>query len=125
MLKRLAAAVSFFTVYLVLVQAALAGTGQDSSNNNPDIGVGIIGTVNNVTLANKMIQIATGIGSVAGGIGVLALVYVGFKMITAKNEHDRAEAKQHFIQVLIGLGVIGLAVTIVGFIAYLLKGQGQ
>ncbi|AEG14422.1 hypothetical protein Desku_0822 [Desulfofundulus kuznetsovii DSM 6115] len=115
--KHITTVISFLTAYLTLAQAALAV-------ENPDIGAGVLAEVDKAAMAQKILNIAIGIGSIAGGIGVLALIFVGFRMLTATNDHTRAEAKQHFIQILIGLGVIGLAVTIVGFIAFLVKGQG-
>ncbi|SHE98631.1 hypothetical protein SAMN02745218_01219 [Desulfofundulus australicus DSM 11792] len=116
--RRITAVISFLTAYLTLAQVALAV-------ENPNIGAGVLTEVNQEAMAEKILNIAIGVGGIAGGIGVLALIYVGFRMVTAASDHTRAEAKQHFLQILIGLGVIGLAVTIVGFIAFLVKGQGQ
>lgn len=115
--KRITAVTSFLMTYLTLAQVVLAAA------DNPDIGGGVLNQVDKAQMAQKILNIAIGIGSIAGGIGVLALIFVGLRMLYASSEHVRAEAKQHFLQVLIGLGIIGLAVTIVGFIAFLVKGQ--
>lgn len=72
------------------------------------------------TLAEKIISIATGIGALAGAVGVVMLIYVGYRMVTATNEQGRADAKGHFVQIMIGLGVIGLAVMMVGFVCSLI-----
>ncbi len=87
---------------------------------NPDISTGL-DSVDKSTLADKIISIATGVGALAGAIAVAMLIYAGIKMATATNEQGQAQAKGMILQVLIGLGVVGLAVMIVGFVAYLIK----
>ena len=87
---------------------------------NPDITTGL-DDVSNTTVANKIIKIATGGGAVAGAVAVVMLICAGIKLSTSANEKGQAEAKGMMVNVLIGLGVVGLAVMIVGFIAYLIK----
>lgn len=87
---------------------------------NPDIATGL-DNVDSATMADKIISIATGVGALAGAVAVVMLIYAGIKMATATNEQGQAQAKGMIINVLIGLAVVGLAVMIVGFIAYLIK----
>jgi amino acid transporter len=108
------------TAVFILINTTTAFATNNTNGVAVDITAGL-GQVDNATLAEKIIGIATGIGAIAGAIAVAALVYVGFRMATAVDERARAEAKEHMMQILIGLGVIGLAVMIVGFIAYLIK----
>lgn len=85
-----------------------------------DIDTGI-NQVDKSQLADKIKKIAFGFGSIAGAICLVLLIVVGLRMMSAGSEQKRAEAKQHFVQILIGLGVIGLAEVIVGFVVWLLK----
>lgn len=91
---------------------------------NPDISTGL-DSVDSSTLADKIISIATGAGAIAGAIAVCMLIYAGIRMATATNEQGQAQAKGQIVQVLLGLGIVGLAVMIVGFVAYLVKGSGS
>lgn len=102
-------------VLICLIPAAAAFAAE-----NPDITAGL-DSVNQNTLAGKIISIGSGLGGLAGAAAVLMLINAGYKMITANNENDKSAAKEQFKNVLIGLGVIGLAVMIVGFVAYLIK----
>ena len=104
-------------IFMFIANAATAF----AAANNPDITTGLT-NVKASDLATKIINIATGIGAVAGAIAVAALIYVGFRMATATDERTRAEAKAHMMQILIGLGIIGLAVMVVAFIAFVIKG---
>ena len=85
-----------------------------------DITAGL-SNVDKSALAQKIIAIATGIAALAGAIGVISLIYAGFRFMSG-GEKERAEAKQQIIFTFAGLGLTGLAVMIVGFIAYLIKG---
>ena len=88
--------------------------------DNPDITTGLT-DVTNTTVADKIIKIATGVGAIAGAVAVCMLIYAGIKLTTAPNEKGQAEAKGMMVNVLMGLGVVGLAVMLVGFVAYLIK----
>ena len=112
MRKMMGALTSFALSLLIPAMAWAAG--------DVDIGTGIT-QVDKAALAARILKIGEAVGGTAGAIAVLALVFLGLKMATAANESARAGAKEQFIWVLIGLGVIGLAVTVVGFIAWVVK----
>lgn len=83
---------------------------------NPEIITGL-DAVETSTLASKIITIGTTIGGLAGAVAVVMLILTGFKLTTAANEQAKAEARSHFVQIITGLVVIGMAVVIVGFVA--------
>lgn len=103
------------TIFIIFIFPAVAFAAE-----NPDISTGLENVDKNA-LADKIINIATGAGALAGAVAVVMLVYVGYRMVTATNENGRAEAKGHFVQVLLGLGVVGLSIMLVGFVCSLIK----
>lgn len=86
----------------------------------PDITVGL-DQVDANTLADKILKIALGGGALSGVIAAGMLVFLGFKLKTG-NERTRADTRDHIKWVFIGMGVVGFAVVIAGFAAFLIKG---
>ncbi|MCF8010046.1 MAG: hypothetical protein K9L17_04660 [Clostridiales bacterium] len=89
---------------------------------NPDITAGLE-QVDANTLANKILKIALGVGALSGVVAATILILLGFKLKTG-NERTRSDTKEHIMYVFIGLGLTGLAVLIVGFFSFLIKGAG-
>ena len=90
-----------------------------AATTNPDITTGL-SAVTSATLATKIVTIAVNIGALAGGVAAIALVVLGFKLKSG-NERARAETIEQIKYVFIGLGVVGLAIAIVGFFTSIIK----
>lgn len=86
----------------------------------PNIVVGL-DQISAEALANKILKIALGVGALSGVIAAAVLIYLGFKLKTG-TEKTRSETKDHIVWVFAGMGLVGFAVVIVGFAAYLIKG---
>lgn len=112
---------SYFCGLWMVICTAMMPAIAFADPESPDITTGLSG-VEASTVAEKVIGIATGIGAIAGAVAVGMLIYSGIRLATASNEQGQAQAKGQIFQVLLGLGVVGLAVMIVGFVAYLVKG---
>lgn len=87
---------------------------------NPDITTGL-NQVDASALAEKILKIGLGAGALAGTVAAVMLIYLGFKLKIG-NERSRSDTKEHIMYVFIGLALVGLAVVIVGFFAFLIKG---
>jgi len=116
MLKRFVQVKVFLLSLLVTAQCALA------ADNMPDITTGLPTDVQAKTLADKIVAIAVGAGALIGAVAVGMLIYVGFNLATATGDRKKAEIKEHATNIFIGLGVVALAVMIVGFAAKLIAG---
>ena len=90
-----------------------------TTTTNPDITTGLT-AVTSTTLATKIVTIAVSIGALAGGVAAIVLVVLGFKLKSG-NERARAETIEQIKYVFIGLGVVGLAIAIVGFFTSIIK----
>ncbi|MBM7854964.1 hypothetical protein JOC37_001344 [Desulfohalotomaculum tongense] len=88
--------------------------------DNPDIGTGL-NQIDAKTLADKILKIALGASALSGVIATIVLIFLGFRLKTG-NERVRSEVKEHIMYVFIGMGIVGFAVVLVGFAAYLIKG---
>ncbi|MFX4261175.1 hypothetical protein ACOBQJ_03125 [Pelotomaculum propionicicum] len=106
------------TLYFTLIFPVMAFAAENGINAGLE-------TVDSEALGSKIVGIATGFGALIGAVAVGMLVYSGFRLATATTEQAKAEAKGHFIQVIIGVAVAGLAVTLVGFICQTISGAGS
>jgi len=109
------------TLLCVLMLGCLIWPGVLFAADNPDITAGLE-QVDADELANRLIFIAVGGGALSGAVAAGLLVFLGFKLKTG-NERSRSDTKEHIMYVFIGLGVVGFAVIIVGFAAFLIKGS--
>lgn len=89
--------------------------------SDPDIATGL-NSVDGSTLAEKIISIATGAGALIGAVAVGAMIFTGFKLATSTTEQKRAESLTHLMWSLGAVGIVGLSLVIVGFVAKLVKG---
>ncbi|SFH34431.1 hypothetical protein SAMN05660649_04832 [Desulfotomaculum arcticum] len=108
------------TLFCVMIFSYFLYPGISLAAENPDITAGL-DQVDAKSLADKFILIAVGVGALSGAVAAGMLIYLGFKLKTG-NERSRSDTKEHIMYVFIGLGVTGLAVMIVGFAAFLIKG---
>jgi len=115
MLKKVFAAACALAAALVL----WAGAAWAEAQGVVDVSAGLA-AADKSALAQKVISIATGVGALAGAVGVIMMIYCGYKMMTSTRENERAEAKGQFISVLIGMAIIGTAVLVVSFLANLI-----
>lgn len=88
-----------------------------------NIAAGLGNAVSQEALASKVVSIATMIGGFAGGVGLIFFIMAAYQMMTAGNEQSRAAAKQRMTYVLIGIAIIGFAVTAVSFWANFIAKQ--
>lgn len=81
------------------------------------------GLVDGKWLTEGMSNIAVWIAGLGGAICVLVIIAVGYRIMTASNEQDSAEAKGSLGKALIGLSILGTAVLIAGYISSMLSGR--
>ncbi|SFH34360.1 hypothetical protein SAMN05660649_04828 [Desulfotomaculum arcticum] len=81
------------------------------------------GVIDTEWFSSGFIQIGVFLAGFAGSICVAVMIIMGIRIITARAEKDRAEAKEGLIKALIGLGILGLCVAIASFLAILLSGS--
>ncbi|MEW6697313.1 MAG: TrbC/VirB2 family protein [Bacillota bacterium] len=91
-----------------------------AETTGPDIATGL-NSVDAKALADKLLKIFIGLGALSGVIATAMLIILGFKLKTGKEE-TRAKTKEHIMYVFVGMGVVALSVTIVGFATFLIKG---
>lgn len=100
------------TVALTLIMLLIfCGTAIASEMVPIDAG---LSSVDKVTLATKIKDIFLGIGYFIGVVAVGALIFNGFRLVTAGDEQKRAQAKTHIMWTLGGVVLVGLALMIVG-----------
>ena len=73
--------------------------------------------------ASGLVQIGVFVAGFGGSICVAVLVVMGFRLIVASGEKERAEAREGVRKALIGLIILGLCTIIAGFIAASLSGS--
>lgn len=77
-------------------------------------------------IVNQLIVLGLFIGGFAGSIGMLVIMYNGFKLVLNTGGDDgkkRSEALQGIGKAIIGMIIVGLAMSIAGFLAWLLSGN--
>ncbi|MEN6487554.1 MAG: hypothetical protein ABFD66_01520 [Smithella sp.] len=84
-----------------------------------DVSSGLTGTRD--ALGTGIQDILKGIAFFAGIVGVGALMFCGFKFMTATDDRDRFQAKAHAFWILGGIALISLSAMIVGYITSLIK----
>lgn len=88
------------------------------TSNIIDVGSGL-GEVEADALADKILDIFTGIGYFIGVVAVGSLIYNAFRLATG-DEKKRADAKGHILWTLGAVLLVGAALLIVGFVVGLL-----
>lgn len=83
-----------------------------------DVGSGLA-AVEQDALAQKILDIFTGIGYFIGVVAVGSLIFNAFQLATG-DERKRADAKTHVLWTLGAIVLVGLALLIVGFVVGLL-----
>lgn len=68
-------------------------------------------------IGNAIGQVTQIIRDIANPIGVLALVLIGITFMASTNDSTREKMKSWFIRLVIGMLIINLAETIMGFIS--------
>ncbi|MGB9825494.1 MAG: pilin, partial [Desulfofundulus sp.] len=81
------------------------------------------GGVDTSRLGGGLRDIAVWIASFGGAVCVMVIVFLGYKFMTARNEKEAAQAREGLVRTLAGLAVLGLALTIAGFLVYLFNGK--
>lgn len=81
------------------------------------------GVIDTEWFSSGVVQIGVFLAGFAGSACVAVAVIMGFRLITARTERDRADAKEGLIKALIALGILGLCVAIASFLAVLLSGS--
>ncbi len=90
-----------------------------AEGNVIDVGSGLAAVEQN-QLAEKVLDIVTGIGYFIGVVAVGALIYSAFQLATG-DERKRAEAKTHIFWTLVAVVLVGMALMLVGFVAGLIQ----
>ncbi|MFX4261180.1 pilin [Pelotomaculum propionicicum] len=70
-----------------------------------------------------LIHVAMWVAGLGGAICTLIMVKLGFKIVTATGDNDIAEAKSGFGKAMVGLGILGSAMLIAGYIFQLTSGK--
>jgi len=81
------------------------------------------GEVDSQWFAGGLVQVGVFLAGFAGSVCVAVAVIMGFRLITARTERDRSDAKEGLIKTFIALGILGLCVAIASFLAILLSGS--
>lgn len=81
------------------------------------------GTLDVSFFSNQLVQIGVFFAAFGGSICAAVFIVMGVRLILAREEKERAEAKSGLVKALIGLVVIGLCVVIASFMAVLLSGD--
>lgn len=68
-------------------------------------------------IGNAIGQVTQIIRDIANPIGILALVVIGITFMASTNDGTREKMKSWFIRIVIGMLIINLAETIMGFIS--------
>ncbi|MEW5898890.1 MAG: pilin [Bacillota bacterium] len=87
-----------------------------SGNQNPASVIGDVGK-----LAEGFKNIGLWVAGFGGAVAAYAMVVIGFRLMLARDERTRAEAKEGVSKVIIGLLILGLSLMIAGFLAALMK----
>jgi len=83
----------------------------------------VTNSVDTAWFSSGLVQIGVFFASFGGSICVALLVVLGIRFIFAKNEEERAKAKEGSMKVFFGLLILGLCVVIASFLAGLLSGS--
>lgn len=81
------------------------------------------GIVDGAWLSNGIIKIALWVAGLGSAACVLIIVFVGYRILMADGEKEAAEAKSSLKKALIGLAILGLSLTIAGYLASLFSGK--
>ncbi|HHW44745.1 MAG TPA: hypothetical protein GXX25_13275 [Desulfotomaculum sp.] len=65
-------------------------------------------------------NIGVWVGTFGGTVCTVALVIIAYRMICGGNEKQRVQTRESFAKAVTGVGIIGLSLTIAGFLVYLL-----
>lgn len=91
-----------------------------SGNQNPASAMGDVGK-----LAEGFKNIGLWVAGFGGAVAAYAMVVIGFRLMFARDDRTRAEAKEGVSKVLIGLLILGLSLMIAGFLAAVVKQNWQ
>lgn len=84
---------------------------------------GSAGVVDGSWLNDDLVKVSLWVAGFGGAICTLMVVMQGYKIMTANGERDVAEAKNGLLKAVIGLGILGTAALIAGYIATLASGK--
>jgi hypothetical protein len=91
-----------------------------SGNQNPASVIGDVGK-----LAEGFKNIGLWVAGFGGAVAAYAMVVIGFRLMLARDDRTKAEAKEGVSKVLIGLFILGLSLMIAGFLAAVAKQNWQ
>jgi hypothetical protein len=91
-----------------------------SGNQNPASVIGDVGK-----LAEGFKNIGLWVAGFGGAVAAYAMVVIGFRLMLARDDRTKAEAKEGVSKVLIGLFILGLSLMIAGFLAAVVKQNWQ
>ncbi|MCR4443261.1 MAG: pilin [Peptococcaceae bacterium] len=74
-------------------------------------------------LARGLKDLGLWVARFGGAAAVLAIVFMGLKLILARDEKARAEAQEGIGKALLGVIILGLSLAVAGFLAHLLSGD--
>ena len=74
-------------------------------------------------LARGLKDLGLWVAGFGGAVAVLSIVFMGLKLILARDEKARAEAQEGIGKALLGVMILGLSLAVAGFLAYLLSGD--
>ena len=74
-------------------------------------------------LARGLKDLCLWVAGFGGAVAVLSIVFMGLKLILARDEKARAEAQEGIEKALLGVMILGLCLVIAGFLAHLLSGD--
>ncbi|SHE98482.1 hypothetical protein SAMN02745218_01215 [Desulfofundulus australicus DSM 11792] len=81
------------------------------------------GGIDTSWLGGGLRDIAVWFASFGGAVCVMVIVFLGYRYMTARNEKEFAQAREGLVRALIGLAILGLSLTIAGFLVYLFNGK--
>jgi len=90
------------------------------ADDTPNIGQGI-NTIDPATAAGNIKNVFLSISGLAGVVGLGALVWAGFRMMTAHTDRGRAETKEHLVDIFKGLGLVGGASLLIGLACFVIQ----